>query len=119
VDGEERRQLAVRPTTARLPNARMLSWGYDANALDRFRVSSQYLYDHSRSLVSDLCFDRQLTHVRDEESTGENSRRRPRRTSLDLAVNVLCDIYEHPIPKRQRRRASQARGQRGVSVRSG
>ncbi|KAH7061760.1 hypothetical protein BKA63DRAFT_194159 [Paraphoma chrysanthemicola] len=50
-----------------LPNARILSWGYDANTHSSSRVSTQYLYDHGRGLVSDLCFregghaDKQMT----------------------------------------------------------
>ncbi|USP73005.1 hypothetical protein yc1106_00279 [Curvularia clavata] len=44
-----------------LPNARILSWGYDANTHSGSRISTQYLYDHGRGLVSDLCLHRQLT----------------------------------------------------------
>jgi hypothetical protein len=29
-----------------LPNARILSWGYDANTQSSSRLSTQYLYDH-------------------------------------------------------------------------
>jgi hypothetical protein len=47
-----------------LPNARILSWGYDANTHSRSRVSCQYLFDHARTLVSDLCLERQITQVR-------------------------------------------------------
>src|SRR5277367_1778039 len=45
-----------------LPHARILCWGYDANTHGE-RVSCQYLYDHARSLVADLCLDRRLTNV--------------------------------------------------------
>ncbi|RYP46151.1 hypothetical protein DL768_007626 [Monosporascus sp. mg162] len=44
-----------------LPHARILSWGYDANTHGP-RVSCQYLYDHARSLVADLCRKRKLTN---------------------------------------------------------
>ncbi|CAH0020139.1 unnamed protein product [Clonostachys rhizophaga] len=44
-----------------LPRARIMCWGYDANTHDSSRVSCQYLYDHARTLVSDLCRKRQLT----------------------------------------------------------
>ncbi|KAF2153440.1 hypothetical protein K461DRAFT_140501 [Myriangium duriaei CBS 260.36] len=44
-----------------LPNARIMSWGYDANTHTAGQVSCQYLYDHARNLVSDLCMERQLT----------------------------------------------------------
>ena len=47
-----------------LPNARILSWGYDANTHSRSRISCQYLFDHARTLVSDLCLERQITEVR-------------------------------------------------------
>ncbi|KAF2729360.1 hypothetical protein EJ04DRAFT_395422, partial [Polyplosphaeria fusca] len=49
-----------------IPNARIFCWGHDANTHGS-RVSCQYLYDHARSLVSDLCLKRRLT----------NSTRRP------------------------------------------
>jgi hypothetical protein len=46
-----------------LPQARILCWGYDANTHAADRVSSQYLYNHARTLVSDLCRKRKLTNV--------------------------------------------------------
>jgi hypothetical protein len=46
-----------------IPQARILCWGYDANTHAADRVSWQYLYDHSTSLVSDLCRKRQITNV--------------------------------------------------------
>ena len=46
-----------------IPNARILCWGYDANTYGNSHVSCQYLYDHARSLVSDLCLERRLTNV--------------------------------------------------------
>ncbi|KAK4044690.1 kinesin light chain [Parachaetomium inaequale] len=45
-----------------LPQARILCWGYDANTHASDRVSWQYLYDHARTLVSDLCRKRKLTN---------------------------------------------------------
>ncbi|KAJ0100671.1 hypothetical protein J7T55_011185 [Diaporthe amygdali] len=47
---------------ADIPHARIMCWGYDANTHDSSRVSCQYLYDHARSLVSDLCRKRTLTY---------------------------------------------------------
>lgn len=46
-----------------IPNARVITWGYDANTHSSSRVSCQYLYDHARQLVSDLCRKRELTEV--------------------------------------------------------
>ncbi|KAB5514886.1 hypothetical protein GE09DRAFT_980434, partial [Coniochaeta sp. 2T2.1] len=45
-----------------IPRARVLSWGYDANTHSSSRISCQYLYDHARTLVSDLCRKRRLTN---------------------------------------------------------
>ncbi|KAJ1338605.1 nephrocystin-3 [Microdochium nivale] len=45
-----------------LTQARILCWGYDANTHAANRVSWQYLYDHAKSLVSDLCSERQLSN---------------------------------------------------------
>jgi hypothetical protein len=55
-----------------IPKARIFCWGYDANTHGG-RVSCQYLYDHARSLVSDLCLERRLTNVgyRTEVSFGQ------------------------------------------------
>ncbi|SLM35870.1 Ribosomal protein S5 domain 2-type fold, partial [Lasallia pustulata] len=47
-----------------IPNARILSWGYDANTHSTSQISGQYLYDHARTLVSDLCLKRRLTKTR-------------------------------------------------------
>ncbi|KAK0622435.1 hypothetical protein B0T14DRAFT_563886 [Immersiella caudata] len=44
-----------------IPNARMFSWGYDANTHAKSHVSCKYLYDHARTLVSDLCRKRKLS----------------------------------------------------------
>ncbi|KAL1598071.1 hypothetical protein SLS59_007081 [Nothophoma quercina] len=46
-----------------LPRARILSWGYDANTHSGSRVSCEYLFDHARTLVSDLCLERQITET--------------------------------------------------------
>jgi len=54
-----------------IPNARILSWGYDANTHGTSPISAQYLYDHARTLVSDLCLKRRLTKVL--ESSVESS----------------------------------------------
>lgn len=48
---------------ANLPKARIICWGYDANTHAAERVSWQYLYDHARTLVSDLCRKRNVTKV--------------------------------------------------------
>ncbi|KAK7972439.1 hypothetical protein PG988_006573 [Apiospora saccharicola] len=53
---------------ADIPNARIMSWGYDANTHSSSGISCQYLYDHARSLVSDLCRKRQLTDVSQRDS---------------------------------------------------
>ncbi|SLM35632.1 P-loop containing nucleoside triphosphate hydrolase [Lasallia pustulata] len=47
-----------------IPNARILSWGYDAKTHSTSQISGQYLYDHARTLVSDLCLKRRLTKTR-------------------------------------------------------
>ncbi|KAL9103273.1 MAG: hypothetical protein Q9163_001675 [Psora crenata] len=47
---------------ADIVKARIFCWGYDANTYGD-RVSCQYLYDHARSLVSDLCLERRLTNT--------------------------------------------------------
>ena len=53
-----------------LPRARILSWGYDANTHSGSSwVSCQYLFDHARTLVSDLCLERQLIEVHDGQCT--------------------------------------------------
>ncbi|KAK0739028.1 hypothetical protein B0T21DRAFT_135581 [Apiosordaria backusii] len=41
-----------------IPHARVLCWGYDANTRSSDRVSCHYLYDHARTLVSELCQER-------------------------------------------------------------
>lgn len=49
-----------------LPNARIMTWGYDASTDSRSRVSCLYLYNHAKTLVSDLCLERELTEVLNE-----------------------------------------------------
>ncbi|KAF5709861.1 tetratricopeptide-like helical domain-containing protein [Fusarium globosum] len=44
-----------------VPRARVLSWGYDANTHAASGTSSLLLYDHARTLVSDLTRERTLT----------------------------------------------------------
>lgn len=46
-----------------IPRARILCWGYDANTHAGSRVSCQYLYDHARDLISELCRKRKLSEV--------------------------------------------------------
>jgi len=47
-----------------------MCWGYDANTHSASRVSCQYLYDHARSLVADLCLERNLTNVSEAIKAG-------------------------------------------------
>jgi hypothetical protein len=82
------------------PNARVFCWGYDANAHGE-RVSCQYLYDHARQLVSDLCLERRLTNV--TWSTGSSW--------------MGSDV--HASSRRQRSAAGEAAGQCGISIRGG
>ncbi|KAL6712927.1 hypothetical protein ACLMJK_009482 [Lecanora helva] len=44
-----------------IPRARIVTWGYDVNTHSSSELSKQYLYDHGRQLVSDLCLDRKLS----------------------------------------------------------
>ena len=46
-----------------IPDARILSWGYDVTTHSTSPISHQYLYDHATTLVSDLCLERRLTKV--------------------------------------------------------
>jgi hypothetical protein len=48
---------------AKIPNARIFSWGYDANTHSTSQLTAMYLYDHAQSLVSDLSLKRRLTKV--------------------------------------------------------
>jgi hypothetical protein len=48
---------------AKIPNARIFSWGYDANTHGKKPLTSMYLYDHARELVSDLSLERRLTNT--------------------------------------------------------
>jgi hypothetical protein len=47
----------------RVKNARIFSWGYDANTHSNSPISVQYLDDHATQLVSDLTLERQLSEV--------------------------------------------------------
>ena len=55
-----------------IPKARILTWGYDANTHSTSRISAQYIYDHARTLVSDLSLKRSLTEV--QEPFSDNTR---------------------------------------------
>ncbi|KAK4182502.1 hypothetical protein QBC35DRAFT_457232 [Podospora australis] len=44
-----------------IPHARIFCWGYDANTHASSQVSCQYLYDHARTLITDLCMERKLS----------------------------------------------------------
>ncbi|KAG9233416.1 P-loop containing nucleoside triphosphate hydrolase protein [Amylocarpus encephaloides] len=44
--------------SAIIPNARIMSWGYDANTHNTKELSAMYLYDHAQKLVSDLSLHR-------------------------------------------------------------
>jgi hypothetical protein len=46
-----------------IPNARIMSWGYDANTHSTKELSALYLYDHAQKLVSDLSLHRRLDKV--------------------------------------------------------
>ena len=46
-----------------IPNARIITWGYDANTHSTSRIGAQHLYDHAKTLVSDLCLKRRVTEV--------------------------------------------------------
>jgi hypothetical protein len=48
---------------AKIPNARIFSWGYDANTHSTKSLTAMYLYDHAQNLVSDLSLERRLTKV--------------------------------------------------------
>ncbi|KAL2063771.1 hypothetical protein VTL71DRAFT_5576 [Oculimacula yallundae] len=43
-----------------IPNARIMSWGYDANTHSTKGLSAQYLYNIAQNLVSDLSLHRRL-----------------------------------------------------------
>lgn len=47
-----------------IPNARILTWGYDANTHGNSQINTQHLYDHGRELVSSLHLNRRLAKVR-------------------------------------------------------
>jgi hypothetical protein len=49
--------------SAMIPNARIMSWGYDANTHSTKGLSAMYLYDHAQNLVSDLSLHRRMDQV--------------------------------------------------------
>jgi hypothetical protein len=48
---------------AKIPDARIFGWGYDANTHSTKCLIAMYLYDHAQSLASDLSLERRLTNV--------------------------------------------------------
>lgn len=48
---------------ADITNARIMSWGYDANTHSTKELSAMYLYDHAQNLVSDLSLHRRTDKV--------------------------------------------------------
>lgn len=46
-----------------IPNARIMSWGYDANTHSTKQLSAMYLYDHAQKLVSNLSLHRRMDKV--------------------------------------------------------
>ena len=46
-----------------ISNARIMSWGYDANTHSTKELSAMYLYDHAQKLVSDLTLRRRMDKV--------------------------------------------------------
>ncbi|PTD11357.1 hypothetical protein FCULG_00002804 [Fusarium culmorum] len=51
------------PLRIDIPEARILSWGYDANTHAASETCCTFLYDHARTLVSDLNRRRELTNA--------------------------------------------------------
>jgi hypothetical protein len=49
--------------SAIIPNARIMSWGYNANTHSTEGLSAMYLYDHAQNLVSDLSLHRRRDKV--------------------------------------------------------
>jgi hypothetical protein len=49
--------------SAVIPNARIMSWGYDANTHSTKELSAMYLYDDAQNLVSDLSLHRRTDKV--------------------------------------------------------
>jgi len=41
-----------------IPDARIMSWGYDAHTHSTKELSAMYLYDHGQKLISDLSLQR-------------------------------------------------------------
>lgn len=53
-----------------IPNARILSWGYDANTHSTEGLSMMYLYEHAQSLVTDLSLLREMDKVDNSLTSG-------------------------------------------------
>jgi hypothetical protein len=45
-----------------------MSWGYEARTHSFSDIGGKYIYDHGKTLISDLCLKRALTKV--SESNG-------------------------------------------------
>ncbi len=72
-----------------IPNARIFSWGYNANTHSTSTISAPYLYDHAKTLVSDLCLKRRLTKVREpclENDRSAKEQPRPERVPLSSSL---------------------------------
>jgi hypothetical protein len=44
-------------------NARIMSWGYDTRTRDSWQIGGKCIYDHGKTLNSDLCLKRASTEV--------------------------------------------------------
>ncbi len=49
--------------SAIIPNARIMSWGYDANTHSKEVLSKMYLHEHAETLVVDLNVHRKMDKV--------------------------------------------------------
>ena len=47
----------------KIPNARIMSWGHDANTHSTSPLSVQYIHDHATTLVSDLVLERRMSQT--------------------------------------------------------
>ncbi|KAI9855038.1 MAG: hypothetical protein M1813_000582 [Trichoglossum hirsutum] len=70
---------------ARIPNARIFSWGYDANTHSTSQLTAMYLYDHAQNLVSELSLERRLT----------KTQRRPIIFVAHSLGGIVALIYSH------------------------
>jgi hypothetical protein len=48
-----------------IPEARILTWGYDADTHRRSEISRQLLYDHAINLITDLSLEREMSEESD------------------------------------------------------